>query len=190
MARFVVEMMFETGDPRLAHTRPAHRLYWERQAALGVLSGGGWYTNDRGGLLLCEASDEREVRRAVQADPYVRSSLVKSVRILEWTPVLGGFGTGARPDQLGLTTVNDSPATVVRRIEESSRAVRTAPSKATRRLTAHESRIAELIVRGQTNREIAATFGVSVRAVELHITNIYRKLGIARRAQLAGALVA
>ena len=59
-----------------------------------------------------------------------------------------------------------------------------------RQLTAHEQRIASLIVTGRTNREIAAQFRVTVRAVELHITSIYRKLGINRRAQLAGALAA
>ncbi|MFI9006078.1 LuxR C-terminal-related transcriptional regulator [Actinosynnema sp. NPDC053489] len=185
MAKFAVEMMFESDDPRLAHTRPAHRLHWERQAVLGFLSGGGWYTDDRGGLLLCEAPDERAVRRVVQADPYVRCNLVKSVRVLEWTPVPGGLA--ARSDQPGLIALGGSAVPESRRNAEDSRPALPAAS---RELTAHESRIAELIVCGRTNREIAAVFGVSVRAVELHITNIYRKLGIARRAQLAGALAA
>lgn len=37
---------------------------------------------------------------------------------------------------------------------------------------------------GQTNDTIARSFGVSRRAVEFHFTQIYRKLGINRRAEL------
>ncbi|MBB4681959.1 AAA family ATPase [Crossiella cryophila] len=56
-------------------------------------------------------------------------------------------------------------------------------------LTPHELRIAEQVVRGRTNREIAQGFQVTSRAVEQHLTRIYRKLGIARRSQLAAALL-
>ncbi len=59
---------------------------------------------------------------------------------------------------------------------------------ALRRLVAGDPYV--LIVDGRTNLEIATQFHVSVRAVELHITSIHRKLGINRRAQLAGALAA
>lgn len=55
-------------------------------------------------------------------------------------------------------------------------------------LTAHERRIATLMLDGMTNRQIAERFTVSTRAIELHITRIYRKLGIRRRAQLATVL--
>lgn len=56
-------------------------------------------------------------------------------------------------------------------------------------LTPHELRIAEQVVQGRTNREIAQGFLVTSRAVEQHLTRIYRKLGIARRSQLAAALL-
>ncbi|WP_096059133.1 ATP-binding protein [Carbonactinospora thermoautotrophica] len=59
-----------------------------------------------------------------------------------------------------------------------------------RALTAHEYRIAQLAAEGRTNREIAEAFFVTQRTVELHLTNVYRKLGITRRAQLATALAA
>ncbi|MFD9704232.1 LuxR C-terminal-related transcriptional regulator [Lentzea sp. NPDC059081] len=51
-------------------------------------------------------------------------------------------------------------------------------------LTPHESRIVRLVLEGETNREIAARFGVTRRAVELHLTRVYRKAGISRRVQL------
>jgi DNA-binding CsgD family transcriptional regulator len=51
-------------------------------------------------------------------------------------------------------------------------------------LTAHENRLIGMAVDGRTNSEIAQHFGVTRRAVEFHFTQIYRKLGIARRPQL------
>lgn len=55
-------------------------------------------------------------------------------------------------------------------------------------LTAGERRIAELAATGDTNREIAAAMYLATRTVELHLTNVYRKLGVAGRAGLAAAL--
>jgi DNA-binding CsgD family transcriptional regulator len=55
-------------------------------------------------------------------------------------------------------------------------------------LTAAERRVSQLAADGLTNRDIAQTLFVSVKAVELHLTNSYRKLGIANRAQLGAAL--
>jgi DNA-binding CsgD family transcriptional regulator len=51
-------------------------------------------------------------------------------------------------------------------------------------LTPHEHRLIAMAVDGQTNGEIAEQFGVTRRAIEFHFTQIYRKLGIARRPQL------
>ncbi|MET9627050.1 LuxR C-terminal-related transcriptional regulator [Lentzea sp. NPDC006480] len=53
------------------------------------------------------------------------------------------------------------------------------------KLTPHESRIVELALEGETNREIATRFNVTQRAVELHLTRVYRKAGISRRVQLS-----
>ncbi|RDI22935.1 helix-turn-helix transcriptional regulator [Lentzea flaviverrucosa] len=53
------------------------------------------------------------------------------------------------------------------------------------RLTPHESRIVLLVLEGETNRSIAARFNVTQRAVELHLTRVYRKVGISRRVQLS-----
>ncbi len=51
-------------------------------------------------------------------------------------------------------------------------------------LSAHECRLIDMAVAGRTNGEIAQRFTVSRRAIEFHFTQIYRKLGITRRAQL------
>jgi len=55
-------------------------------------------------------------------------------------------------------------------------------------LTPSERRIADLAATGQQNREIAEALFVTMATVEFHLRNAYRKLGIASRTQLAGAL--
>jgi DNA-binding CsgD family transcriptional regulator len=55
-------------------------------------------------------------------------------------------------------------------------------------LTARERQAGELAADGLTNREIAAAMCVTANTVEYHLTNAYRKLGIARREYLPVAL--
>jgi DNA-binding CsgD family transcriptional regulator len=55
-------------------------------------------------------------------------------------------------------------------------------------LTPSERRVAELAAQGRTNREIANELFVTVKAVEWHLGNVYRKLDVRGRGQLAGAL--
>jgi ATP/maltotriose-dependent transcriptional regulator MalT len=55
-------------------------------------------------------------------------------------------------------------------------------------LTATEKRVAELVSRGLTNREVAGELVVTVRAVESTLTKVYAKLGVRSRTQLAGLM--
>ena len=55
-------------------------------------------------------------------------------------------------------------------------------------LTPSELRVARLAAAGHSNREIARMLFVTVKAVEYHLSNCYRKLNLERRGQLAGAL--
>jgi len=55
-------------------------------------------------------------------------------------------------------------------------------------LTAGERRVAELAAAGQTNRQIANALFITVKAVEWHLRNAYRKLAIVGRGDLALAL--
>ena len=55
-------------------------------------------------------------------------------------------------------------------------------------LTASEDRVAALAGEGLTNREIAQRLFVSVKAVQWHLRNVYRKLDIASRGELPAAL--
>jgi DNA-binding CsgD family transcriptional regulator len=52
-------------------------------------------------------------------------------------------------------------------------------------LTPSERRVAELVVEGRTNREVAAALFVTTRTVETHLSHIYGKLGVRSRTELA-----
>ncbi len=52
-------------------------------------------------------------------------------------------------------------------------------------LTNTERKIADLVAAGMTNAEAAAQLYVSARTVEAHLTQIYRKLGVRSRSELA-----
>lgn len=55
-------------------------------------------------------------------------------------------------------------------------------------LTAAETRITRLAAEGLSNKEIAERLFVTIRTVEMHLGNAYRKLGISSRRELAAAL--
>jgi DNA-binding CsgD family transcriptional regulator/tetratricopeptide (TPR) repeat protein len=55
-------------------------------------------------------------------------------------------------------------------------------------LTPSERRVADLAATGLRNRDIAHALSVSLKTVEIHLTSVYRKLGISTRAALPGAL--
>ncbi|WP_347658856.1 AAA family ATPase [Micromonospora sp. B9E7] len=58
---------------------------------------------------------------------------------------------------------------------------------AARLLTGQQLRIAELVAEGATNREIAARMFLSTRTVDHHLRNVFHRLGIRSRTELARA---
>jgi DNA-binding CsgD family transcriptional regulator len=55
-------------------------------------------------------------------------------------------------------------------------------------LTRQERQVATIVARGATNREAAATLFVNHKTIEYHLGNVYRKLGVRSRTELANAL--
>ncbi len=172
---FVVDIAFRGAEADRRDLEGAHRAYWGRMAACGVLLGGGPWRDGTGELLVCAVRDRRTLLRVLRADPYARARVVGEPRIREWDAVTGcALLAGPERSTGGPGTREGTPPPE--------------PPPARTQLTAHERRIAAMVLEGLTNRQIAGTLTVSTRAVELHITRIYRKLGIRRRAQLAAAV--
>jgi DNA-binding CsgD family transcriptional regulator len=72
---------------------------------------------------------------------------------------------------------------------------REAAGKRAPKLTERETDIARLVAARKSNKEIAAELGISARTVTTHVANIFSKLGVTSRGELAdrmreGALVA
>ncbi|MCW2794010.1 MAG: regulatory protein LuxR, partial [Nocardioides sp.] len=61
-------------------------------------------------------------------------------------------------------------------------------SEALAALTVSERRVARLAAAGLTNRQIAEELVVTVKAVEWHLSHVYRKLGIRSRTRLSHTL--
>ncbi|WP_179084387.1 helix-turn-helix transcriptional regulator [Streptomyces rectiverticillatus] len=55
-------------------------------------------------------------------------------------------------------------------------------------LTGGERRVAALARDGASNKKIAETLFITTRTVEMHLTNVYRKLGVRGRTELPGGL--
>jgi two-component system nitrate/nitrite response regulator NarL len=82
---------------------------------------------------------------------------------------------------VGRDTVTD----IVRHLRERAEAVaRRRPSPA-ERLTAREREIVAAVAAGDSNRQIAARLGLAEDTVKHHITNIFDKLGVSNRAEMA-----
>ncbi len=55
-------------------------------------------------------------------------------------------------------------------------------------LTPSERRVAQMAAEGMTNREVAQALFVTVKAVQWHLRNVYRKLGVGSREEVGKAL--
>jgi len=153
--KFVIEReLHELADSR--GTATMHQSYWNDMARRRILLHGGTWSDGRGETLLLEVDDPALLQDVLSADPYVQQRLVLRSRIRQLDSLVDG---GAPP----------VAARLVPRAYD---------------LNPHERRIAQMMLSGLTNRQIAERLGVSRRAVEQHITRIYRKLSISRRAQL------
>jgi len=106
----------------------------------------------------------------------VRSALGEDGWSAAW--VAGKAMTQERAFEYALS----SPDPATRRLTTLQEASTEAPTAA---LTRREREIAGLVAQGLTNRQIAEQLVLSVRTVDVHSSNIMRKLGLHSRAQVA-----
>jgi len=59
----------------------------------------------------------------------------------------------------------------------------------TERFSPREAQILHLIADGSTDKEVAATLGISLKTVGTHLGRIYRRLGIRSRTEAVVALL-
>jgi DNA-binding CsgD family transcriptional regulator len=102
-------------------------------------------------------------------------------------------GEAQAPLRQGLELGYRAGATaLVRRAQEELAAMGARPRKlvltGVDALTASERRVARMAAEGMSNKELAQALFVTVKAVEVHLSSVYRKLQISSRAQLAEAL--
>ncbi|WP_225102277.1 helix-turn-helix transcriptional regulator [Streptomyces sp. CoH27] len=191
--KYLVERRLRDGAG-LRRTRARHRSYWQRMARHRVLLYIGVWAEGPGDTLLVQVKDPAALRQVLNDDPYAQESLVVGIRTRRLGDDVLGWDTAGLPDRsaagAGTGTVTAPDPGLVGGLGTVS-ALRdrdAAPAAGHGPLSAHESRITRMMLDGMTNQQMAACLGVSSRAVEQHITRIYRKLAISRRAQLAVAL--
>jgi DNA-binding NarL/FixJ family response regulator len=71
----------------------------------------------------------------------------------------------------------------VTRLEEAAASAPPTPRQLANVLTPGEQRVAELVLRGWRTKPIAQALGVSPKAIEQHLTRIYRKADVGSRAE-------
>ena len=119
------------------------------------------YPLERARTLLCLGT----VRRQAQQKRAAREALEQALAIFE---------------ELGARLWAEKARAELRRI--SGRA------PASDELTETERRVAELAARARSNKQIAAELYMGVSTVEMHLSRVYRKLGIRSRTGLAGRI--
>ncbi|MGW1071167.1 AAA family ATPase [Streptomyces sp. NPDC002537] len=124
---------------------------------------------------------------ASPADPVAAALLAEEQHLVHTWGAPGAPADGERPPGPAprATTPSGRRTAHPRARDDRPPATASAPR---RELTAAERRVAVLAADGLPNRAIAAELSVTPRAVELHLTKTYRKLGIQGRPELAAAL--
>ncbi|HWC25376.1 MAG TPA: AAA family ATPase [Solirubrobacteraceae bacterium] len=85
----------------------------------------------------------------------------------------------------GATALADTAADELRRAGARPRRIAVSGRDA---LTPSERRVTDLALQGMSNKQIAQALFVTLRTVEMHLSNSYRKLGVPGRDQLGAAL--
>ncbi|GAY10712.1 DNA-binding response regulator, LuxR family [Pseudonocardia sp. N23] len=146
------------------------------------------------GLAAAAAGDPTAARRhlegAVAAEDRAGAVAYRTLSELALADVLLGDPAGleraaAHAERAAATARRIGMAAALRRADALLLAIGRARHDRTG-LTPREREIAAMLAEGRTNRDIAARLVLSERTVETHVGNVLGKLGLARRAQVAG----
>lgn len=97
MAKFVVEFEYNVDRAGREHLHRAHTDYLRALTDSGVLLLAGPLQDTNGGLLVYEAEDRDSLQAILEAEPYVKGSIVRHVRIRQWAPGKGTWIAAPQP---------------------------------------------------------------------------------------------
>jgi two-component system, NarL family, nitrate/nitrite response regulator NarL len=127
-------------------------------------------------ILLCSTLTKRQILEALQLG--ARGILLKQ-QVIELLPAM-------RAVVEGQYWVNGKRVSNVLQIVSGLAAeVSSAPSRSTYGLTDRELEVVSLVTQGLTNKEIANSLRISEETVKRHLTNIFDKVGMSSRLELA-----
>ena len=90
----------------------------------------------------------------------------------------------------GAARLRDEAARELRRlgVKTATRRRRSIGTDGLSALSGREREVADLVAMGRTNKEIAADLFLSEKTIENHMTRLFSKLGVSRRAEVAKAV--
>jgi DNA-binding NarL/FixJ family response regulator len=128
-------------------------------------------------ILLCSAISAKQVLEALQLG--ARGVVLKK-RVAELIPALGAV-------MRGQYWIESRSVSNVVQIVEQLGAANPQPAQSQSRfgLTARETEIVSFITQGYMNRDIAKSLSITEETVKRHLTNIFNKVGMSNRLELA-----
>jgi two-component system, NarL family, nitrate/nitrite response regulator NarL len=137
-------------------------------------------TADNGGdtrtIVLTGQIDKRQILEALQLG--ARGVVLKDA-------VVAHLSACIRAVMQGQYWLEGRPVTNLVQVLRELTAQTAPPPRKTFGLTARELEVVALITEGSTNKHIAETFGISEETVKRHLTNIFNKIGVGNRLELA-----
>ncbi len=136
-------------------------------------------TGDNGGtrtIVLSGNVDKRQILEALQLGArgvVLKDAVVAHLSACVRAVMQGQYWLDGRPVQNLVQVLRDLTAQTA------------PPPRKTFGLTARELEVVTLITEGSTNKHIAETFGISEETVKRHLTNIFNKIGVGNRLELA-----
>jgi len=127
-------------------------------------------------ILLTGHVDKRQILEALQLG--ARGVVLKDA-------VVEHLSAGIRAVMQGQYWLEGRPVQNLVQVLRDLAAQTTPPPRKTFGLTARELQVVALITEGSTNKHIAQAFGISEETVKRHLTNIFNKLGVGNRLELA-----